>query len=246
MPDSNVSLATLRTLHRLHRQLTDLSERQQRGPKQIRATEANIKHCEEGLARLRDEVKAMRMAADQKQLQLKTNEEKIKDHKRKLNAATNNREYQLLKDQIAADDMAKSVLEDETIEILDKIDQFKPKTAEAEAAVAAAKQKAQEVRAAVDKEQPTIQADIQRLDAELKTCEAMLPPLVREMYQRVVRQKGEDALAEVEDGFCAGCHQQVPLNVQAEIRLLHPMFCRTCGRLLYIPEDATPARAPEE
>ena len=54
---------------------------------------------------------------------------------------------------------------------------------------------------------------------------------------RVVRQKGEDALAGVEGGFCSGCHTQVPLNVQAEIRLSHPSFCKTCGRLLYLPEE---------
>ena len=71
----------------------------------------------------------MRVAADQKQLQLKAGEEKIKDLKRKLNAAASNREYQILKEQIAADDMAKSVLEDEIIEALEKIDQFQPRSA---------------------------------------------------------------------------------------------------------------------
>jgi hypothetical protein len=24
------------------------------------------------------------------------------------------------------------------------------------------------------------------------------------------------------------------------------MFCKTCGRLLYVPDDNSPARAPEE
>ena len=42
----NVSLAVLRTLHRLHRQLADLREQDQRGPKQIRANEANVARCE--------------------------------------------------------------------------------------------------------------------------------------------------------------------------------------------------------
>ena len=67
-----------------------------------------------------------------------------------------------------------------------------------------------------------------------------MPPPVRDVYQRIVRQRGEDALAEIDDEYCGGCHQQVPLNVQAEIRLSHPMFCRTCGRLLYLPEGFLP------
>ena len=176
----SVSLSILRTLHRIHGQLADLRERQDRGPKQVRANEAHVAHREQELARVRDEAKAMRMAADQKQLQLKTGEEKIKDLKRKLNAAASNREYQILLEQIAADDMAKSVLEDEIIEALEKIDQFQPQIGQAEAALATARQKVIEVRQEVQRQQPLIQGDMQRLEAELKECESVLPPPVRE------------------------------------------------------------------
>ena len=188
----NVSLAILRTLHRIHRQLADLHEREDRGPRQIRANEAGVAHREKELARVRDEGKAMRMAVDQKQLQLKMGEEKIKDHKRKLNAAASNREYQILKDQIAADEMANSVLEDEIIEALEKVDQFQAKIAEAEAAVAAASQKSTQVGKEVQQQQPRIQGDIERLEAELKECETALPPAIHDVYSRMVRQKGQD------------------------------------------------------
>ena len=244
-PSKNVSLITLRTLHRIHRQLSDLRERLDRGPKQIHAAEANVQRCEEGVARLRDELKTTRKEADQKQLQLKGNEEKIKDLKRKLNMATSNREYQVLKEQIAADEMANSVLEDEILEALDQVDAFAAKIAEAEAALAAARQRTAQLQVEVGKQEPHIRHDIQRLDGELRQSEEGLPPTVREVYQRMVRQRGEDALAAVIDGCCGGCNQQVPLNVQAEIRMSHPMFCKTCGRLLYLPEDAPPARAFE-
>ena len=239
----NVSLEVLRTLHRIHRQLGDLKERRDRGPKQVRATEMNIQCREEEVTRLRDELKTMRKGADQKQLQLKGHEEKVKDLRRKLNTAASNREYQILKDQIAADEMAKSVLEDEIIELLEQVDQFQPKIAEAEAGLTAAREKAAQVQAEVDQLAPLIQGDIKRLENELAQCESQLPPSVRDAYRRMARQKGEDALAEVVDGCCRGCNQQVPLNIQAEIRLLHPTFCRTCGRLLYLAENPTAARA---
>jgi uncharacterized protein len=242
----NVRLDVLRTLHRIHRQLNDLKERLDRGPKQTRAGEANVKYREEELVRLREELKTIRKGADQKQLQLKSNEEKIKDLKRKLNTATSNREYQILKEQIAADEMANSVLEDEIIEILEQSDTFQPKIAEQEAALAAAKEKSAAVHVEVEKQQPLIQGDIQRLERELKQCETELPPTIRDVYQRMVRQKGEDALAEVVDGCCGGCHQQVPINIQAEIRMSHPSFCKTCGRLLYLPEDPTPVHVVDE
>jgi uncharacterized protein len=233
----SVNLDVLRTLHRLHHQLTDLHERLDRGPKQIRANEANIAHREQELTAVRDESKTTRVAADQKQLQLKTSEAKIRELRGKLNTAASNREYQILKEQIAADEMAKSVLEDEIIEALEHCDSFGPKIAEADKGLAAARERLGQIQTQVNQQEASIRADIERLDAELKESEEMLPPLVRDVYQRLVRSRGEDAMAMVEDGFCGGCHQQVPLNVQAEIRMAHPMFCRSCGRLLYLAEE---------
>jgi uncharacterized protein len=238
MPNTptNIGTSVLRTLHRLHRQLTDLKGRLDRGPKQIHAAEANLKHREELLAKTKAESKTLRMAADAKQLQLKSNEDKVKDLRRKLNAAASNREYQLLLEQIAGDEMANSVLTDEILESLEKVDAFQKNIANAETGAAAAKQKVAQVRAEVAEQEPLLQADFARLDAELKESEATLPNEVREMYQRVVRGKGEDALAMVEDQFCGGCNQQIQLNMLNQVMLGQPIFCKTCGRLLYLPE----------
>jgi predicted nucleic acid-binding Zn-ribbon protein len=232
----NIGTSVLRVLHRIHRQLTDLRERLDRGPRQIRAAETNVAHCEAQLAHVKDEAKSIRMASDKQQLQLKSGEDKIKDLRRKLNAATSNREYQALLEQIAADEMTNSVLADEILEALEKSDVAQNGIAESEAVLAAARQKAAEVRAEVAKLEPSLQADIARLEAELRESEATLPPDIRELYNRIVRRKGEDALAVVENQYCGGCNQQVPINLCSQVMLGQPVACKTCGRLLYLPE----------
>ena len=236
MPTPNARIAILRTLHRIHRQLTDLRERLDRGPKQIRATENNVKRREEDLAKTKAEARALRMAADQKQLQLKSIEDKVKDLRRKLNAATSNREYQALLEQIAGHEMTNSVLSDEILEAMEKADAFQKNMAETEAALAAARHRTGEVRGEVAKREPLLKADIARLEAELQQAEATLPRDICEMYQRVVRQKGEDALAAIENQCCDGCNQQVPLNLVSQVMMGQPVFCKSCGRLLYMPE----------
>jgi predicted nucleic acid-binding Zn-ribbon protein len=232
MSSQNVGTDVLRTLHRIHRQLADLNGRLQRGPAQIHACEASVT--------LRVDGQAARMTADRKQLQLKASEEKVQDLKRKLLKAESNREFQALKDQIDAQEMANSVLTDEILEELEKVDALQQKIAEAEEVLAKARDRGEKVRSEVAQQEPLIRADLARLEAELKECESVLPATVRELYQRVVRQRGEDALAAVENEYCSGCHQHVPVNVCAEIMLSHPMFCKTCGRLLYMPEDRSP------
>ena len=58
----------------------------------------------------REAHKQARMSVDEKQLQLREREARIQDLQGKLNSASSNREYQALKDQMAAQEMTNSVL----------------------------------------------------------------------------------------------------------------------------------------
>lgn len=234
---NNANNETLRKLHRIHQQLTDLRERLDRGPKQIHVREANVKHQEETLAHLQAEAKAHRVATDSKQLHLKSKEDKVKELKVKLNTVGSNREYQALKDQIAADEMANSVLADEILEAFDKLESFAAKIKEATAVVAKAKDDCAKCQREVAEKEPGIRTEVERLEAELKESESALPEEIRDAYQRGVRQRGEEAMAPVLEGFvCGGCNQQVPLNHYNALTLGAAVFCKSCGRLLYLPE----------
>lgn len=245
-PSANIGTSVLRVLHRIHRQLTDLRERLDRGPRQIRAAEVHVKHSEDELAKTKAESKNQRVELDKKQLQLKSNEEKVKELRRKLNGVASNREYQILLEQIAADEMSNSVLADEILEAMEKIDAFQSTVAAAEAALAGAVQKAAQVRGEVAKVEPSIQADIAKYEAELRESEATLPKDIHDLYNRIVRQKGEDALAIIENQYCGGCNQQVPLNACNMVMLGQPVACKTCGRLLYLPEQPVRAVSRDE
>jgi len=113
----------LKELHRLHLELETVRAELDKGPKRIQQQRNKVEKCEREIEAARERVKQMKMAADQKSLQLKTNEAKISELKAKLNAATNNKEFDIIKSQIDADSMANSVLEDEILEAYEKIDQ---------------------------------------------------------------------------------------------------------------------------
>jgi uncharacterized protein len=233
----HITAAMLRELHRLHRQLTDLSEQLERGPKQIKAREANVAHQEQVVAQAQAEAKAFRVATDGNQLLLKSKEQKVKELKVKLNQATSNREYQALKEQIAADEMANSVLADEILEAMDKMDGHQQLVAEAQATLAKSREEAERVKSEVAEREPLLRGDVERLTAELEVSETNLPHEIRDWYQRSIRQRGEDSLAAMTGDYCSGCNQQVPVNLINSLRLNRPVFCKSCGRLLYLPES---------
>jgi predicted nucleic acid-binding Zn-ribbon protein len=233
----SVTAAALRELHRIHQQLADLRDRVERGPKQIRAREANVAQLESNLAAARERAKQTQMALDRKQLDLKAGEQKVVDLRVKLNAASSNREYQALLEQIAAAEMAGSVLSDEIIEGLDKVDQLHVAVKEAEQHLTSGKQELEKVRRGIEETATTIRADIARLETELANAEQSLPADLKNDYQRVVRSKGADSLAVADDGVCSGCGQQITLNMQNELKLSRLVFCKSCGRLLYLSGD---------
>ena len=236
-----VSAATLRTLHRIHRQLADLRDRQTAGPRKVAAGTRQLEATEARKAAAQDDVKKARVTADQKQLQLKSAEAKHKDLEAKLNACKTNREYQALKEQLAADAMASKVLEDEILEALERVDALKPAVPAADKEVETARRMLAEAKAAVEAEAGRLAAEVARLRADLETVERDLPADVRDRYERIVKQKGADGLAAVDGQSCGGCFQSLTGNMLSDLLMGRVVACRSCGRLLYSPESPAPA-----
>lgn len=122
----------LQILHDLHLKLQAVQDDLEKGPRLIKAKENVLakKQAELDLAKAKHT--DQRKLADQKNLQLKTNEAKLADLNTKLNMASTNREFDILKGQIAADKMANSVLEDEILDCMEQVDLLKGKIIEAE------------------------------------------------------------------------------------------------------------------
>ena len=232
----SISAAVLRELHRIHRQLADLRERLDRGPRQIKAREANVTQCETALEAVQENVKQTKMAADHKQLDLKSGEAKIEDLKARLNTCNSNKEYQSFLEQIAAAEMANSVLADEILEAFEKVDGLEINVGESQQHVETAKTELSKCRDAVASESELIRGDIARLEAELADVEKQIPGEAKEDYKRVIRSKGADGMAESQDQVCLGCGNQITLNMQNELLMSKPVFCKSCGCLLYLGE----------
>lgn len=232
-----VSTAALRELHRIHGQLSDLNDRLARGPRQVRAREGQVAKQQTVLSEAHESVKQTRLIGDHKQLDLKTGEMKIDDLKAKLNACSSNKEYQSLLEQISASEMAGSVLADEILEGMEKIDQLEVVVEEAKEGEAAAKVELAKCQEKVGAESEVIRADIARLEGELSVAEQGLPTDLKDEYQRVIRAKGVDGMAEAEGAVCQGCGYKMTLNMQNDLMLSKPIFCKACGCLLYISEE---------
>ena len=225
----------LSNLHEIHLKLHDVRQQLERGPRQIAARRKKVQAAEHELLEQEEALKQARAGADRKSLDLRSKETQLEELQAKLNAASSNREYDIIRGQIDADKVAMSVLEDEILELLDRVDSAQRGVGEIKEKV---KQAEDEVSAFADdfeKKAEGLRRREEGLLAQLGEAEKVIPLQIRDQYRRLVEAHGADAMAAVEDGVCSCCNVTLTTQMRVSINSGNFNFCTSCGRLLYRP-----------
>ncbi|MDP6556857.1 MAG: phospholipase [Pirellulaceae bacterium] len=226
----------LRELHRIHRQLADLRSRIERGPRQIKAGESSVRKLKLETEQAKESLKRARMTADEKQLHLKSREDRIEELRTQLNGASSNKEFQTLKNQIAADEQANLVMQDEVLEALEKIDELAGKLTAGNDSLTTVQVETAKISKRVEGEQGNLESELRRVQTELLEAEENLPEEIRNDYHRMAKARGEGALSQVDGEVCGGCFQTLTAQMMNLLYLSKPIFCPNCGAMMYLAE----------
>ena len=233
----STTTAGLKALHHLYLRLYDVNQKLERGPKRIQFKEQFASQQDDRLNSEKEQVTQLKKQVQQKNLDLSSNEAKILDLKGKLNSASSNKEFDIFKGQIEADTMANSVLEDEILELMDKIDAAEVEVQSwvrlKDAAHEDAKKSAQEFEAARN----SLDGEIEECKLAINDAEQIIPENVKVLFQRLVRSHGAGALALMEGKFCSACNVMIEPQLRVELNSERFVFCKSCGRLLYIDDS---------
>ena len=227
------SVVDLSALHRHHLALKSVQDELTRGPRQVRARDNQLAQLDADRKAKEEELKQTRAATDRKNLDLKSSEAKLKDLDRKQNEAASNREFDILKGQIAADKASNSVLQDEILEFLDKVDRIQVEIA----AIVERRAKLEAERNVFAGQFETRSVELRKQEAELKTqvqvAEQMIPETIKAHYRRLVDAYGADGMASIDNGMCTHCYVSLTPQIAVQIGGGQPTFCSSCDRLLY-------------
>jgi uncharacterized protein len=225
-------------IHKRHLEMQEVQEQMDRGPRLLKARQQVMQQKLADLEAQKQKHKTLRMAADQKSLQLKSNEAKIAELRVKLNQASSNREFDIIRAQIDADTMANSVLEDEILDTLEKVDAAQIAVRQLEEAVAAAKVEESRIAAEYQGALPALQSRLAELKVALAEAETGLPPDFMLQYRRLVAAHGAGALAHMDGNTCSSCYVSLTAQMSVQVRAGQILFCKTCGKLLYGVDSA--------
>jgi predicted nucleic acid-binding Zn-ribbon protein len=237
-----------REIHRLRRFAEDLKEQLDRIPRQLKAHQARLAKQEQVLREGQDAVKHVKVTASDKEKSLKSQNEKIARFEKQINDVTSKKEYDALQLEIAHAKGECSRLEDEILTALMEADERAAQVPELDKAVKQARADLQKVEAETGPRKADLEAQLKETLEKLKQVEAtlVLGPNQRDQYRRTMATMGADGMASVHDRICDNCHTEITVQSQFELEQEHWVVCRSCGRILYLPEGAPTAAADED
>jgi len=222
----------LRKLYHLHREIDDLTRQLERFPRKVSVAEQMLEADQTRLKEAKERHHRAQQLAKEKQEQLNSREARIADLRGKLNACSSNKEFQALKQQIEADEQANSVLTDEILELLERIDEMAGELHGAEGAVEKAKDHLEVVKRQTEVEQGACAAKLDEARRRVADAAALLDADVRSEYERIIRLRGSEGLAQVSGNCCDACWRELTQQMLREVAQGKPAICTSCGAIL--------------
>lgn len=205
-----------------------------------KANQLKVQHTE-----LSDQMHKAQVDANGFEGQAKDVDARIARLREQMNAVKSNREYQALLVEVNTLKLDKSKLEDQAIEQMSRVDEYKARLAEVQGQLDEQAKMVAAAQGQVDAAQAEVGQQVAELEAQRKTAGEALPPETLALYERVARENDGEAMAHVieEDRrrmeyTCGGCYIGLPREcVNALMRGRGDVVtCTNCGRILFLDE----------
>jgi predicted nucleic acid-binding Zn-ribbon protein len=225
-----------REIHRLRRFAHDLQEQLDRIPRQLKIHQARLAKQEQALHDTKEHIKHLKVTASDKEKAFKGKHEAIDRFQIQLNQSTSKKEFDALQLEIAHARAECSRLEDEILTALTESEETTAHIPELEKNVKQARDELAKFEAQTAPRKADLEAQLAEASGKLKKVEESIPPELRPQYNRTIVSLGADGLAGVRDGVCESCHTEITAQALHEMKLEMFLLCRSCGRILYLPE----------
>jgi predicted nucleic acid-binding Zn-ribbon protein len=162
----------------------------------------------------------------------------IRKSNERLATVKTNKEYQLILKEI--DDLKRknSLIEDEMLACLDRIEAADAAVKQKKARVLALRQTADRQKAEIERETQQLTAHLTDLTQAGREAARAVDPVLLESFRRVQVQVRQGAVAPVVDAVCQGCHLNIPWQLFNELHRFDELtFCPHCRRIIFCQEE---------
>lgn len=214
--------------------LDEVKGRAEAIPAKIAELKAQIDGSKSSYDEIKKDVTQLQVLKRQKELEVETQEGQIRKHSTELNSVKSNDAYKGLLKEIDHCKEAKNTLENEILEIMEKIDTESVEVKDKE-------KNLKQDESAISTDITQLEAELLKVNAELAKIQeerqafaAGVPENVMHKYEYIHRTRSGKSIVAVEGEMCSGCNMSVrPAVINEIFKEQEFIMCDSCSRLLY-------------
>lgn len=219
--------------------------------KNVRLQERKVADLTAREAASKAELAKLQARAGELDLEIKSRDAKIESLRNQQQQAQTNREYQAFLIQINTHKVDKGKLEEEALALLERVEKLNAETQTLLAQRDAESAKLETMKGEIDSRVTELQKEVDALRPAREAASAAVPPKALGIFERLAERYEGEAMEAIdkphpkrEEYIATVCNIDLTVDVYNRLHSRDELiFCPSCGRILYIPEELTPQKA---
>ena len=248
MGPTNVALVKL---FQADQQLREAQGRLDATSRSVRIQERKVNDLAEKLKLAQVRHRELQAKAGQFELELKSRDAHIEKLRTQQQTAQTNKEYQTFLVEINTQKVDRGKIEDEAMKGLEAAEKAGAEAAALTQQTEAERSKLAAMSAQIGDAVAKLKAEVEALRPAREAAAAAVPPRARAEFERLAERYEGEALSAVarpdrrrEEYLCTSCNMDLVADVYNKLHSRDEIvFCPSCRRMLYIPEDLPPEAA---
>jgi predicted nucleic acid-binding Zn-ribbon protein len=242
MGPSNLALVKL---FEADQKLREAQSRLDATTKNVRIQERRVRDLSDRIAALQKQLKDQQSHAGTLDVDLKSRDAHIEKLRTQQQQAKNNKEYQAFLVEISTGKVDRNKVEEEAIKILEGIEKMQAELKDLQAQLEGEQAKAATMKSQITQQTATLQAEIDAIKPEREAASQAVPRQAREAFDRLADRFDGEAMSPLikpdkrrEEYSCSACMMDLVRDVYNKLHTRDELvFCPSCRRILFIPED---------
>ncbi len=237
--------AALFRLYQADRKLRDAQGRLDAVSKNVRVQERKVSELSENLRLNQSKLREQQSQSAQFDLDLKARDEKIEKLRAQQQTANTNREYQAFLVEINTEKLDKAKVEEQLLRAMETVEKMAAETAELQKTLEGEETKLEAMRAEIGGRVAELQKEADALKPARQAAAEAVPAKARDAFERLADKFDGEAMSALtkpdrrrEEYACSICNMDLVTDVYNKLHSRDElMFCPSCHRILYIPEE---------
>lgn len=233
------SIEILKRIQSLKSKIDELEASQRRRKQDIQKKKNLIESKIIISEKLHEKKVSIQKEIDKKELDLKVNEGEIAKYNIQLNSIKTNKEYTALRSEIGTKKADMSILEDELLETMSKLEKVSQEYSKSTEEIRNEEESLKDLRISVEADIKEADCEIEKIKNDQKKYLESLDEYSLIQYNRLSNIKDGKAVVAVVGNMCGGCFMNI--SAQTLNSLMggkELVFCRSCSRILYLDKKS--------